>query len=1357
MQKFRAAGNGVLHYTVDFRTYHYANISFFDAPDGDILFHLSLRASRQVAVTNARRGDTWAGERSADVALARSGDRVAIHFDEAGVRVTLNDEQIIAGGDDYPDTQAIALMTCQGGLVQESFRLEGEANAARPTHGQLGFAAPLQLEGWAADPALWVQTPEIRAEGTNAPILSETRARPVLAERHGTANPMIGVAAALPGRVWQGVAEGAPLRLRLYNNGLPCGEVLELGRAELLDQVSRILMDDDPRGAQAPLLAIEHARFARLVPDLSSEARARLFALAARYGVTDWLDAGPAELPAPPVENPETMLLRRARQDFAAALSGAEAPDHMARLSEVLDRYRLSPAQQRDLLLSVTDAFCGADAFAALYRHAASEDLHRFNRGEGAWYNSVILPFLYLEGRLTELRAILGQLAGDSGGWLATPSIAWVVRDILRRPRKPATEAAAEAVLQGFMELVLRRADRYWDRTPCAALTGAAADLVRARARQSDVMMRAIETFALRAYGLSPLFWDLLGAPDRLDSPALAAGAAAFARLRDAALAGTRPDPADLALFEQAGCPEAARWRIELFGPSGLTRPQTGAGLAAQLTALGPAGEAAAIRLQACPGADVPPADAAALAGLTRRAVRNRYMETAKAPFLAFQDAISRDAAAFLADLPTGRLKDGMDEARLVALLDRMTALASARSGFIGIGMMLMLLNGLQRQGHEALCIRTLARLSGVRAELPPENQTGLFQAPAIRAALMALTPSARADGAGFAASALALFPNYRPDHELAQPRDMADWSWVSPLFDTVVVVVSCKPNLDTRVAAMRKAWLHRLGAMGIPYLIAVGDGDGAHRGDTLHLDVPDDYESLPQKTLAAAAWVRDHTEFSHMLKIDDDCFLDVDTFFHAQSYRKFHYYGRRLYRDIGQTDRAWHNGKARSDRGRLELDRSPEPSQYADGGSAYSLSRHAIKVLLDTAATPEGRRLINASFMEDKMVGDLLAMSGITVNDEDYLVSIRRRTHSGGTPVSMWLNGFYPGPSTGVAQIHLDTQDHMADAQARLGAPGLFPKKLWPSFAPVKLGYQSGALELVSDEAQLARVNAAPVAVVACLRNEMPMLAHFLAHYRKLGVEGFLVIDNCSDDGSLEYLLDQPDVAVFSVDTDYRNSHYGVAWQLAILSQLRVGRWSVVADIDEMLVFPGWQRGGIAKYLNRPEFAGSDAFWTGMLDMYPKGPLSQATLESGDLFAEAGHVDRDPFLRGTLSRGPYSDAPTVTSALRHRLMPGSRPDLFVAQKYAVLKYYPWMRLSDGLHYAAGIRPAPKKLLLAHFKYTAHFRQKALDEVARGQHFNNAEEYRRYLSLTSEGRETIYDPDISVPWRDSPAVRAILK
>ncbi len=159
---------------------------------------------------------------------------------------------------------------------------------------------------------------------------------------------------------------------------------------------------------------------------------------------------------------------------------------------------------------------------------------------------------------------------------------------------------------------------------------------------------------------------------------------------------------------------------------------------------------------------------------------------------------------------------------------------------------------------------------------------------------------------------------------------------------------------------------------------------------------------------------------------------------------------------------------------------------------------------------------------------------------------------------------------------------------------------------------------------------------------------------------------------------------------------------------------------------------------------------------MYPGGALSEARLKDApDPFAVAGFVERRPFLATSLARGPWSDGATWTSALRHRLMPGARPEMFVAQKVALVKYRPWMRFSDSLHYATGVTLAHRELLLAHFKYHAGFAARARRESARRQHFNDAEEYRRYLSLVASGREVIFDADLSIPWQDCAEVRAL--
>ena len=385
---------------------------------------------------------------------------------------------------------------------------------------------------------------------------------------------------------------------------------------------------------------------------------------------------------------------------------------------------------------------------------------------------------------------------------------------------------------------------------------------------------------------------------------------------------------------------------------------------------------------------------------------------------------------------------------------------------------------------------------------------------------------------------------------------------------DTIVVVYSCHKYLNTRVQAIRDTWLKDVKARNIPYVILVGDGDDCLHGDVLKLNVPDTYEKLPQKSLKLYEWIHQHTDAQYVLKIDDDCFLNVPEYFDSMSYRKHHYYGRTLERQHSNMDRVWHQEKSSSQLSRSSLDKSPTPSRYADGGSTYSLSRYAIKLLLQKSVTAEGQHLIQCSYMEDKLVGDLLSLARIALSDEDLSVYIRRRTFPDAFPVGMWENSFHPSRSLPVKVVHLDTDAEMATTHHRLSANAFWPKKIWSPCQDVLLKGYSNQLELISSVDDSIKLSSEDFFVVSVLRNEMLMLPHFLDHYRSIGVKAFIMVDNLSDDGSREYIMEQPDVILYSADTEYSKSHYGVVWQQAILGNHCLNKWALIADMDELLIF---------------------------------------------------------------------------------------------------------------------------------------------------------------------------------------------
>jgi hypothetical protein len=560
---------------------------------------------------------------------------------------------------------------------------------------------------------------------------------------------------------------------------------------------------------------------------------------------------------------------------------------------------------------------------------------------------------------------------------------------------------------------------------------------------------------------------------------------------------------------------------------------------------------------------------------------------------------------------------------------------------------------------------------------------------------------------------------------------ELAGQGWPA---DTLVVVYSCRKYLDSRVTAIRETWVQDLKARGIPYVVLVGDGDDTLQGDVLALDVSDHYEDLPKKTLKLFDWVYRHTDAQYVLKIDDDCYLDVGRYFDTLSYRKHAYYGRILRRKVGDMDRLWHQSKSLGLHSRRAIDKSPEPSIYADGGGAYCLSRLAMRKLLEMESTDAGKRLMACSFMEDKLVGDLLAMAGILPSDEDYESYQRRRTFGDAMPVGMWENTFYPCAVTPTKVVHLDTERDLAWVRVNARGSALWPKKLWPTCWKPAIVTNSNQLELLTDAIKSDALLRHDLVVVAVVRNEMTMLPHFLAHYRTLGVNCFIFVDNCSDDGSREYLHGQPDVVLYSADTEYKHSYYGVAWQQAVLGNLCLNKWVLLADADELLVYENCEKQPLADLVAEVEAEGADAVRVDMIDMYPFGDLNEADFTQQSPFAAAPWFDRAPITPWRLGSGWFSNGTGYVSHLRHRLLPNAVPHDFVSQKFALLRYRPWVRVSQGVHYAANLTVSSRSCWFAHFKYHAGFKEKVMTEIHRGQHFNDAAEYRRYAALLAEGK-----------------------
>jgi len=100
-------------------------------------------------------------------------------------------------------------------------------------------------------------------------------------------------------------------------------------------------------------------------------------------------------------------------------------------------------------------------------------------------------------------------------------------------------------------------------------------------------------------------------------------------------------------------------------------------------------------------------------------------------------------------------------------------------------------------------------------------------------------------------------------------------------------------------------------------------------------------------------------------------------------------------------------------------------------------------------------------------------------------------------------------------------------------------------------------------------QVKPGDILVFTTLWNEAVRLPFFLEYYRKLGVNHFFMVENGSDDGSREYLEQQPDVSLWSTEASYKRARFGVDWLNWLQHKYAHNHWSLVVDVDECFIYP--------------------------------------------------------------------------------------------------------------------------------------------------------------------------------------------
>jgi hypothetical protein len=277
-----------------------------------------------------------------------------------------------------------------------------------------------------------------------------------------------------------------------------------------------------------------------------------------------------------------------------------------------------------------------------------------------------------------------------------------------------------------------------------------------------------------------------------------------------------------------------------------------------------------------------------------------------------------------------------------------------------------------------------------------------------------------------------------------------------------------------------------------------------------------------------------------------------------------------------------------------------------------------------------------------------------------------------------------------------------------------------------------------------------ADILLFSTLRNEMVRLPFFLKYYRDLGVNHFLIVDNDSDDGSREYLQDQPDVSLWRTNRSYKKARFGVDWLNWLQKRYAHDHWALVVDPDEFFVYPFCDTRPLRALTDWLDASSIKSFSAMLLDMYPKGPIDDQPYHEGqDPFEIAQWFDSGNY---TISRNGKFGNLWIQGGPRGRMFFADAPERAPAlNKIPLVKWHrdyayassTHMLLPRGLNFVYDEWGGEKASgCLLHAKFLNTFAAKAKEEMLRGQHYANSHEYKAYKAAMNDS------PDMWCKWSE---------
>jgi len=139
--------------------------------------------------------------------------------------------------------------------------------------------------------------------------------------------------------------------------------------------------------------------------------------------------------------------------------------------------------------------------------------------------------------------------------------------------------------------------------------------------------------------------------------------------------------------------------------------------------------------------------------------------------------------------------------------------------------------------------------------------------------------------------------------------------------------------------------------------------------------------------------------------------------------------------------------------------------------------------------------------------------------------------------------------------------------------------------------------------------------------------IPHVLKHHFDIGVDRVFYIDNNSKDDSISILQTYENVHIWLQRKKFDQSNHksGAAWVEVLLKEFGVGNWCLLLDLDELFVYPDYEKVPIRDFVDKQRKQGFEYIGARHIDMYSDKKIKDTEI-IGSLLECCPYYDRSEF-----------------------------------------------------------------------------------------------------------------------------------